>query len=420
MKKLYKYLILLLMITLTGCSFFRETAELDNSQIQYLGFTKEQNGSDYTINVSGSSEYRVYKYEANVIAIDSNGNEIADDIYGGSLSTSYFEKNEEVTVRCEVTQDVYNKTNDVVVNFVVWAYVGDNEGLVATYRVNFVLNNGEDDISIKVNKGSTVKVDDPYKENMIFEGWYSNKNLTKKFDMNTEIKSNTTVYANYLTDEQAYIQSVKDQVLSANITVKATSKKIGANSYVSTGSGVIFHETDNYYYFLTNNHVTAMASGYTSVSYTVMDYSFKYYYDVTVLHQEANYDLSVGRFKKDTTDLEVIEMENSNPKSGDAVIAIGQPLGVTNTVSLGKVNAYVNVSTSDPTTSNIKFPVIQHTAYTNNGSSGGAILNEDLKLIAVAYAGSTDDNGNFVFSYAVPIEKVHEFLNQYFWNLTLI
>ncbi len=427
MKKLYSFILIMFLSVITGCGFFnlKETSELDNTQITNHGFITKMSleNSECTLDVTASSSYYVYKYEANVIAYDEFGNVIADDIYGTTTSTTKFEKDEQVIISCEISESVYNNLDTIEVEFTGWAYVSDNEGLIATYRVNFILNNGSDDVSIKVNKGETVSIEDPYLINKIFDAWYSDSSCTNEFDMSTPITSNMNLYANYITDEEAYIKYIKEEILSANITVTTENSKIsGGIKYTSTstGSGVIFHETSNYYYFLTNNHVTAPDTSYTTVNYIVMDYKFVNYSDVTILHSEADYDLSVGRFKKGSAVLEVITMQNSNPIANDELIAIGQPLGVTNTVTLGTVTSYVKVTTSDSSTSNISFPVIKHTAETNNGSSGGGIFNSDFELIAIAYAGSTDSNGNFLSSYAIPIEKVHEFLNAYFWTLTLI
>ena len=65
---------------------------------------------------------------------------------------------------------------------------------------------------------------------------------------------------------------------------------------------------------------------------------------------------------------------------------------------------------------NVTFTVLEHNAETNGGSSGGAILNIDLELIGIHYAGSRDSSGNFVRGYAIPIDKIHEFLNKYIWG----
>lgn len=55
---------------------------------------------------------------------------------------------------------------------------------------------------------------------------------------------------------------------------------------------------------------------------------------------------------------------------------------------------------------------MEHTAYTDSGSSGGAVLNAELTVIGVHYAGSESAQ----LGYAIPAEKIQEFLNRYVWK----
>jgi S1-C subfamily serine protease len=93
---------------------------------------------------------------------------------------------------------------------------------------------------------------------------------------------------------------------------------------------------------------------------------------------------------------------------------MGQPNGQINAITFGKVTAYdsVRLDESSAAMSNITFPVINHDAPTDSGSSGGAVLNNEFKLAGVHYAGP-DTEGFNEFGFAVPIEKVREYLNSY-------
>lgn len=422
-KKVFYCLVLMFSFVLTGCfSFIKETAELDDSDIIYYGFEQASIGDEYALSLEFECKYNIFKIEYEGSAYDSN-NTYIDSIRGSLTSTSYIEKDVKFTSAFETSYDVYSKAETLDLDITATAYVNDNEGLVATYRVTFIYNNGDDDTSVKVNKGDVITAPtDPVKENYIFNAWHTNKTFTNEFDFSTQITSNVYLYAEYLTDDELYIATIKADILSANITVKATSYT-GTSGVESSGSGVIFHETTNYYYFLTNNHVTYKVSGYNNVSYKVMDYEFNYYSDVTILNSDANYDLSVGRFKKSSKQtLSTITLGTTNPTTSTDVICIGQPMGVTNTVSLGKVLSYTMVSLTDASVneSNVKFSVIQHSAESQTGSSGGGLYDSNYNLIGISYAGSVDLDGNFMYSYAIPIEKVNEFLNAYFWTLTLI
>ena len=209
--------------------------------------------------------------------------------------------------------------------------------------------------------------------------------------------------------------------MKCNVTVYAKSYNtflgITTSSSTSSGSGIIFYESTNYYYLLTNNHVTVKTSGYDKVSYTVEDYLGNTYTG-TLKYQSASYDLAVVYFKKGSTKLNTIELADENSNVGDEIVAIGQPKGQSNSITYGKISRYLDGPKlqCDSYESNVTFKVLKHDAEIHGGSSGGALLNIDLKLIGINYAGSYDKNGNFIAAYSVPIDKVHEFLNKYIWS----
>ena len=184
---------------------------------------------------------------------------------------------------------------------------------------------------------------------------------------------------------------------------------------LSSGSGVIFYSDNKNYYLLTNNHVSVKEKGYDKVSYKIKDYKDKYYTG-TLIYDDPKYDLSIMSFKKGKEELGTISLADANPKTNDEIIAIGQPKGQGNAISFGKVIGYSNLTISNTETyqSNVQFPVIKHNAEIKNGSSGGAILDINLNLVGINYAGSTKSDGTFVAGYSIPIEKVHEFLDLYF------
>lgn len=207
---------------------------------------------------------------------------------------------------------------------------------------------------------------------------------------------------------------VEDSALSSNIKIKRDCKInpiTPLSSTTSTGSGVIFKETENFYYFVTNNHVTGLINGFLYSYYTVYDYEENVYeYDVCIIASSADYDLSIGKFPKGDIELSVAKFALSNANTNQVTISVGQPNGDMNVISFGEVLGYtaVSVNESSQYLSNVKFNVMSHSAYTTNGSSGGAVFNKDIELIAIAFAG--DDSRSF----AIPIEKVLEFIELYF------
>lgn len=63
--------------------------------------------------------------------------------------------------------------------------------------------------------------------------------------------------------------------------------------------------------------------------------------------------------------------------------------------------------------SNVKFNVYRHSADIKGGSSGGALLNEDLELIGINYAGKCFFVILSIDSFALPISNVKEFISLY-------
>ncbi len=179
------------------------------------------------------------------------------------------------------------------------------------------------------------------------------------------------------------------------------------------GSGVIFAENNDCFYCLTNNHVTNIDSQCTSKKYTITDYK-GYSYNGSLICSSADYDLAVLRFSKrsdSSLELKPLNIQKTNPVVGDFVIAIGQPEGQNNTITIGNVVKYENVTLEDSTdVSNVKFEVICHDAPINHGSSGGVLINLKGEIVGINYAGSVDENGDFLAGYAIPIEKVIEYL----------
>lgn len=213
------------------------------------------------------------------------------------------------------------------------------------------------------------------------------------------------------------LEQAISETVASNIFITSTSRD-GALFYNNTGSGVIFHEDEEYYYFLSCNHVTYLVSGYSDVTYSIMDYDSNYYYDIEVIHMDPNYDLSVGKFIKGNIELEVVEFAENSDYDKEYVIAIGNPNYNFNVVTLGYSYGYTSAPTyNNPNilASNVTFDVLLHNAEISNGSSGGGLYNTDLELIGINYAGITKD-GSFYCGYAVGIEEVNTFLDNHFWN----
>ena len=96
------------------------------------------------------------------------------------------------------------------------------------------------------------------------------------------------------------------------------------------------------------------------------------------------------------------------------VISLGAPKSQSNSITYGKILNYRKISLKDTpaSRSNVTFDVIHHDAMINNGSSGGPLLNADLEVVGVNYAGASSTKDG----YAIPVDKVREFLRKYVYN----
>ncbi len=86
---------------------------------------------------------------------------------------------------------------------------------VTVYTVSFETDGGTMTAAQEVSKGSTaVRPEDPRKEGFIFGGWYKDKELTEIFNFVTPIRSDTTVYAKWIREEEPE-QTVQEPAVSA-------------------------------------------------------------------------------------------------------------------------------------------------------------------------------------------------------------
>ncbi|MDD2682132.1 MAG: trypsin-like peptidase domain-containing protein [Bacilli bacterium] len=204
----------------------------------------------------------------------------------------------------------------------------------------------------------------------------------------------------------------------SNIAMKGN-VKIVTTSYASSfpfpevvsgqGSGVIFSEDKNNYFILTNNHVVNRDDTYNLVRYQITDYLGNEYNGSLIASSPA-YDLGLLKITKSDVQLNVLSINLTTLIKDDLVIAIGQPKGQDNTITMGKVLGFTN-GNLEQSTSHVDFDVILHNAPINRGSSGGVLINSNLEIVGINYAGSFKEGvEGSVSAYAIPMIKVNEFL----------
>lgn len=160
------------------------------------------------------------------------------------------------------------------------------------------------------------------------------------------------------------------------------------------GSGFIVDQTG---VILTNAHVVDKAD---RVTVTLKDGRV---FDGTVKGVDEVTDLAV--VKIDGKALPVAPLGNSdNIQVGDWAIAVGNPLGLDNTVTLGIVST-LKRSSAQVGIPNKRLDFIQTDAAINPGNSGGPLLNEQGEVIGINTAIRADAMG---IGFAIPINKAKE------------
>ncbi|MHC4753414.1 MAG: S1C family serine protease [Planctomycetota bacterium] len=156
------------------------------------------------------------------------------------------------------------------------------------------------------------------------------------------------------------------------------------------GSGFIISSDG---YILTNNH---MVEGADKV---VVELADGQKFTATAKDIKTDPDTDVAVVKIDAKDLAYLELADSDTlEVGEWVLAIGNPLGLSHTVTAGIVSA---TSRSGFGLANLE-NFIQTDAAINFGNSGGPLINLDGKVVGIntAIAGST---GNIGIGFAIPI-----------------
>ncbi len=211
------------------------------------------------------------------------------------------------------------------------------------------------------------------------------------------------------TDYSAIINRLTMEKMSANLVVQNRSTDLYGYE-IMQGSGAIIAKEPTFggyeYYFLTNNHVVKKHSEHAWREFTVTDYLDREYI-ASLIYASPDFDLALLKFSA-SEEFAVVELASGTPSG--KVFAVGQPHGQHNAITIGVVTGILPPPVTDDSESNIKFNVIVHDAYITNGSSGGMLLDKDLFLAGINYAGGLDENGEFACAYAVPVSEIRKFL----------
>ncbi|HXT33768.1 MAG TPA: Do family serine endopeptidase, partial [Vicinamibacterales bacterium] len=165
------------------------------------------------------------------------------------------------------------------------------------------------------------------------------------------------------------------------------------------GSGVIVSQDG---YILTNNHVV---DGADTVKVELNDSRS---FTAKVVGTDPATDLAV--VKIDAKTLPTLEVGDSDAvKVGDAVLAVGNPLGVGETVTSGIISAK---GRQTPDGNNGYQDFLQTDAAINHGNSGGALVNTAGQLIGINSQILSPNDGNIGLGFAIPSNMARHVMDQ--------
>lgn len=199
-------------------------------------------------------------------------------------------------------------------------------------------------------------------------------------------------------------QSTESRLNQLSYEVRDKIKK--ANIYLQTnyqdgyefGSGTIINEDETYYYAITNYHVID-GNNHVINSYEVMTYD-----EITtsfeIITYEENLDLALIKFSKASRDESIEPLSINNQSSiDDLVCSIGNPSGTFGQITYGFIHDITQLRELELT-----HEVIEHSATLLNGSSGGALVNNQGELLGI---NTWTLNGSF---YAIRSSVINDFL----------
>ena len=306
--------------------------------------------------------------------------------------------------------------------------IDEGSKITREQKVTLVYNNGQLENSFSVEYGKTFSTpQSPYKKNFVFSGWYDEHG--KEYDFSKPVTDDITLSAKYSIDAVSITNEITTDKIKSVVKIynKCYNKNfLGAEKDVVSGmgSGFCFKIQNGNYYVLTNCHVAYKESDREYQDLIIEDYLGNTYEGYLYSNSDkkgdaiaASYDLACIYFKSTTTNVVELPFASANPEQEDDVIALGAPKGQKNAITFGKVEKYKVVTLSETPTyeSNVKFEVVCSTAICNNGSSGGPMLNAELQVVGVVYAGQKVGDVPKI-SYAIPLLKVKEFLNAYVYS----
>ncbi|MCD8218702.1 MAG: trypsin-like peptidase domain-containing protein [Clostridiales bacterium] len=239
-------------------------------------------------------------------------------------------------------------------------------------------------------------------------------------DSSSEEKTTTTANSSgsEYTVAQIAEQCSSSVVAITNMSVSEVQTMFGTYEQESegSGSGVIISQTDTELLIATNYHVIEDAD---ELTVCFMD-SEDWVYSAQLKGTDSDNDLAVIAVNTSDVDEEALDSisiatigDSDSLQVGDGVVAIGNALGLGQSVTSGIISALDREVTIDDVT----YTLLQTDAAINAGNSGGALFNMKGELIGINTAKFSSDSSSSSASidnmgFAIPMSKAQSILEE--------
>ena len=211
------------------------------------------------------------------------------------------------------------------------------------------------------------------------------------------------------------------EAVSAAVSNAVVSIAIATERGTALGSGVIYDKDGH---IITNNHVVA---GAAKIQVTLADGRV---YDADTTGTDPATDLAVIQLKDAPDNLTVAQLGDSDKlATGQDVMAIGNPLGLSSTVTTGIISALdrpvINSQSEDGSgggspSSAVYTNAIQIDAAINPGNSGGPLFDEKGRVIGITSSiatmsrsgGGEGGSGSIGIGFAIPVKLADKVAKQ--------
>jgi putative serine protease PepD len=224
---------------------------------------------------------------------------------------------------------------------------------------------------------------------------------------------NTVVSAGGATAQSVVIKDAQNATSTTAAAAKAAPSVVtiyvSASAGSGSGSGVVLSADG---YVLTNNHVVTLDSSTNQATVQVRT-SDGALYDATVVGTDPTSDLAVVKLSGASGLAPATFADSTAVQVGDLAVAIGAPLGLSNTVTDGIISATNRAVATGSDQEQTVIDALQTDAAINPGNSGGPLVDAEGKVVgintaiaSVASSGlpgqQSSQSGNIGVGFAIP------------------